>query len=127
MAKMNVAVPRLPQFSLTPEMIEYALSLPISDKIRRELVLPVDEKRPNAWNRIIATGLAQFSRETGLPEAMLIRMLLVLYFTGNLNGGSGAQPIAFQFDQDTEDEYDGFENSDDEYIDGDAFDHFPGA
>lgn len=121
-------MPRLPQFALSREMVEYALSLPISEKIRRELVLPPDERRPNGWNRIIAKGLAQFSRETGMPEAMLIRMLLVLYFTGNLtNGGVTPQHMTYELTEGVEDDYDGFENSDDEYIDGDAFDHFPGA
>lgn len=109
-------------------MIEYALSLPITEKIRRELVLPPDERRPNGWNRIIAKGLAQFSRETGLPEAMLVRMLLVLYFTGNLtNNGGATQHTTYELNETVEDDYDGLENSEDEYIDGDAFDHFPGA
>lgn len=80
----KVALPRPPTFQLTREQIDIALKNPIRKKYRRELVLPEDAQKANAWNRIVVKGINEFQNQTGMPIATLIRQLLVLYFTGNL-------------------------------------------
>lgn len=118
MNERKLALPRLPQFQLTPEQIEIALRYPIVKKYRRELVLPSDQDKANAWNRIVVKGINEFHEQTGMPIATLVRQLLVLYFTGNLYR-SDNQSIMAAYD---------FEDSDnegsDDYIDDAGFD-FP--
>jgi hypothetical protein len=115
----KVSMPRLPDFQLTPAQIETALQRPIRKKYRRELVLPEEKNRANAWNRIVVKGIIEFQDQTSMPIATLIRQLLVLYFTGNLSR-SDVQSISAGYDFD---EHDDLVESDD--VVNEEFD-FPG-
>jgi hypothetical protein len=125
-----IALPRLPDFQLTPEQVQAALKRPIRRRLRRELVIPVegidretDDYKPNAWNRIVRYGMAEFKDATGIPVATLIRQLLILYFTGNLYRADSA-PImsSYGFTPEMDDTPD----SEPELLDDDLF-SFPGG
>ncbi len=118
MSDKKLALPRLPEFELTREQIDIALKHPIVKKYRRELVLPSDKDKANAWNRITVKGINEFHEQTGMPIATLIRQLLVLYFTGNLYR-SNNQSIAASY------EFADDDGVSDEYVDDVSFD-FPG-
>jgi hypothetical protein len=107
--------------------IEAAMNMPITQKVRRELVLPEDENHPKYYNRVVASGLAQFKAETGIPEAVLIRWLLLRYFMGDVKIGESEDREYVHIDPSTIDNYDTkYVNSSDEFIDEDDF-SFPGG
>lgn len=125
MAKLTL--PRLPDFRMTKQAIEAAMNTPINQKIRREMVLPEDSESPKYYNRIVASGLALFKQETGIPEAVLIRWLLLRYFMGEVTLDDRTQREYVQIDTSMIDDYGTkYENSEDEFIDEDDF-SFPGG
>src|SRR5688572_19301479 len=116
----KLALPRLPEFQLTREQIEIALKHPIVKKYRKELVLPADQQKANAWNRITVKGINEFEAQGGMPIATLIRQLLVLYFTGNLyRNNNQSIEASYEFGDNEPDE------TSDEFVDDIAFE-FPG-
>lgn len=120
--EIKLAIPHPPAFRLSDDEIEMSLATPIHARMRQEIVLPADATRPNAWNRIIATGVFAFKDATGMPVATLMRQLLAAYFMGRIvvltDGYEPAQVRSWRAEAD--------DTASDVEVDHAAFGNFPG-